>query len=165
MSRLLPNSRLLFLLVFVFCALLMTTGYFMQYAMDMEPCPLCITQRFFIVLCGLISLIGALHNPGQKGRIGYGSLLALSALAGSGFSGRQLWLQSLPADQVPACGPGLAYMLETFPLSEALSILLSGDGNCAEVSWRFLGLSIPGWTLVCFAILIITGVVQARRAH
>jgi disulfide bond formation protein DsbB len=162
MSRL-PSNRLLFLLIFIFCSLMMATGYFMQYVMELEPCPLCITQRFFIALCGLIGLIGALHNPGRTGTACYGGAIALSALAGSGFSGRQLWLQSLPADQVPACGPSLSYMLETFPVTEALGLLLRGDGNCAEVVWKFLGLSIPGWTLVCFVVLISSGIIQATR--
>ena len=71
------------------------------------------------------------------------------------FSGKQLWLQSLPEDQVPACGPPADYLFEVLDFSEALSMLLQGDGNCAEVQWTLLGISIPGWTLLGFVVLVI----------
>ena len=80
----------------------------------------------------------------------YAGLTMLAAIAGGSFSSRQLYLQGLPEDQVPACGPGLSYMLEAFPLNQTLTAMLTGDGNCAEVVWTFLGLSIPAWTLVAF---------------
>ncbi len=118
--------------------------------MELIPCPLCITQRVFIVAVGLVGLLGFIHNPSGWGRKIYGGLGALLAIIGGGFSSRQLYLQNLPADQAPACGPGVGYLLENFPLMEALSVLLRGDGNCAEVAWTFLGVSIPGWTLVAF---------------
>ena len=90
-------------------------------------------------------------------------LTIVAALVGGGFSIRQLWLQSLPADQVPACGPSVDYILENFPLSKALEMLLRGDGNCAEVLWTFLGISIPGWTLVAFAMIIVGSLYVASR--
>jgi disulfide bond formation protein DsbB len=76
--------------------------------------------------------------------------MLLFCLAGAGFSGRHVWLQTLPKDQVPACGPSIEYLLDALPVMEALEVLLRGDGNCAEIDWRFLGLSIPGWTMLCF---------------
>ncbi len=159
----LPAPRPLFFILFLFCSLMMGVGFIMQYAMGLEPCPLCMTQRVFIVLTGFFALLAGLHNPAIKGIKIYGTVVLLSAVAGGTFAIRQLWLQSLPEDKVPACGPGLSYMLETFPLMDTLAIMLRGDGNCAEVVWTFLGLSIPGWTLVCFILLALAGVYQMVR--
>lgn len=146
----------------------MSVGFYMQYGRGLEPCPLCMTQRVFIVLAGLIALLGALHNPGRAGTYVYASLTLIAAVAGGAFSTRQVYLQHLPADQVPACGPSLSYMLETFPLNQTLKAMLSGDGNCAEVMWSFMGLSIPAWTLVAFAMIVVAAatilVRTARRS-
>ena len=76
-----------------------------------------------------------------------------------GQTGRQTWLQHLPPDQVPECGPGLDYMLEVFPFQEAISMILKGSGECAEVQWTFLSLSIAEWSLVCFSAIIIATIV------
>ncbi|MBT8148552.1 MAG: disulfide bond formation protein B [Pseudomonadales bacterium] len=138
-------------------------GYYLELVEGLEPCPLCITQRFFLLLCGLLGLFAALQKPARRGARVYGALGVLTAVAGGFFSSRQLYLQSLPPDQVPACGPSLEFILETFPLSEALSILLRGDGNCAEVTWTFIGLSIPGWTLVVFSGFTVGWIIQALR--
>lgn len=146
----LPSSRLTFLIIFLGCAGLILTALYMQYFMDLYPCPLCITQRVFVVAVGVTALLAFLINPRTTGRRIFGGLGILFALIGSAFSMRQLWLQSLPEDQVPACGPDIGYLLDNFPLMDALSVLLRGDGNCAEVVWTFLGISIPGWTLVAF---------------
>jgi len=144
---------------------LLAFGYYLQYAKGLEPCPLCITQRFFLLLSGVLGLIAFLHKPALRGAIIYGVSGSVLAIIGGGFSSRQLYLQSLPSDQVPACGPSLGFILETFPLSEALSILIRGDGNCAEVTWTFLGLSIPGWTLVVFTCFVIGWVLQVRASR
>ncbi|WP_105102481.1 disulfide bond formation protein B [Microbulbifer pacificus] len=159
----LPNPRTTFLLMFLTVIAVLTTAFYMEYAMGLEPCPLCITQRVMFLSIGLVSLIAFLHNPHTIGRRIYGLLVSLCALGGLYFSGRQLWLQSLPADQVPACGPGITYMVEMFPMSEVLKTLLTGDGNCAEVKWTLLGLSIPGWAAVSFVGLILFGLWQAFR--
>ena len=156
-----PPQRLVFFTVFAGTCLLMGVGYFMQYVLKLEPCPLCITQRFFIVLCGIFALSATVQNPKRTGARLYGVFIACSALIGAGFSTRQLYLQSLPPELAPACGPNLQYMFETFPLSEALTLLLRGDGNCAEVAWTFLGISIPGWTLVAFVGLALIGISEA----
>lgn len=157
------SSRVLLLGIFIFCSGLMAVGYTMQYALGMEPCPLCMTQRVFIVLTGLIALVAAAHNAAGRGVSVYSGAIALAATAGSYFSIRQLYLQSLPADQAPACGPSVSYILETFPLSKALELMLKGDGNCAEVAWSFLGISIPGWTLVAFIMIICSAIYLALR--
>jgi len=131
--------------------------------MGLEPCPLCWLQRFGFMGAGAVSLLAVLHNPKGVGVRVYGLLLAVTAGAGLGVAGRQLWLQSLPADQVPACGPSVDYMLEVLPWMEVLTTALQGTGDCAEVVWRFLGLSIPGWTAVFFTLLVITGLVLLFR--
>lgn len=128
--------------------------------MGLEPCPLCWLQRFGFMAVGLVSLVAALHGPRQLGIRLYGLLLIITAGAGLGMAGRQLWLQSLPADQVPACGPSVDYMLEVLPLAEVLATALKGTGDCAAVVWRFLGLSIPGWTAVFFTLLVLAGLIM-----
>jgi len=127
-------------------------GYF-QWVDNLEPCPLCILQRVFTVLVGLILLIAVLHNPKAIGARIYGFLAGLLALLGASISARHLWLQSLPEDQVPSCGPGLNFMLDNFPLGDTINMVLRGSGECAEVLWTFIGISIPGWTLLAFVLL------------
>jgi len=144
------SYRTLNLLVVLAVAGLLATGYYMQFVMHLEPCLLCMSQRLCFMGLGLVTLLALLHNPVVVGRRVYGIVGALFALGGLLLATRQLWLQSLPKDQVPACGPGLDYVLETFPFLEAIEIMLRGDGNCAEVDWTFLGLSIAGWSWIWF---------------
>lgn len=139
---------------------LLCIALFMEHAMGLAPCPLCMMQRLWIAVAGLIAYVSLLHNP----RWGIYPLLGmLASVIGGGFSIRQLWLQSLPADQVPACGPDLQYMIEVFPLSDVLLAMTSGTGDCAEVSWSLLGISIPGWTLIGFIVLFAGLLMQLRQ--
>ncbi|MDN3637895.1 disulfide bond formation protein B [Simiduia curdlanivorans] len=150
----LPNLRQTYFIIFAGCTSLILTALYMQYQMGLHPCPLCVTQRIFVIVVGLIALAAALHNPKGFGNKIYSGLGLVSGLIGAGVSARHVWIQNLPEDQVPACGPGLEYMFETFPLFDALALLFQGDGNCADVVWSFLGLSIPAWTFVAFAGLV-----------
>lgn len=140
------------------CAGMMAFALYTQYVLGMEPCPLCIFQRVAVIGLGIIFLIATIHGAGLTGRRVYAGLLALVAMLGVGVAGRHVWLQSLPKDQVPACGPGLDFMLDTFPILEVLDIVLSGSGECAEVSWRLIGLTMPAWTLIGLAALGIYGI-------
>lgn len=150
----LPNLRQTYFIIFAVCTSLILTALYMQHQMGLHPCPLCVTQRIFVIALGLIALVAALHNPkGFSNKI-YSGLGMVAGLVGAGVSARHVWIQNLPEDQVPACGPGLEYMFETFPLFDALALLFQGDGNCADVVWSFLGLSIPAWTFVAFAGLV-----------
>lgn len=142
--------RLRFLAGTVACALLLGYAYYLQYFQGLEPCPLCQVQRAFYYLAGFAFLAGALHGRYLPA---YGSLAALFALGGAGVAGRHVWLQYLPPDKVPACGPDLAFMLKNLPLSNALQKLFTGTGECAVVDWKFLGLSIAEWSLLCFVAL------------
>jgi disulfide bond formation protein DsbB len=148
-------SRSLYLLVFLACALLMVIALYMEHVMGLEPCPLCMLQRVAVIAVGVLALIAALHGPaGVLANRLYAVFIGLFALIGAGLAGRQLWLQSLPADQVPACGPSVDYLLEAFPLLDVVMIALQGTGDCAKVSWTFLGLSIPGWTFIAFVAFL-----------
>lgn len=159
------RTRLINLYVFLFCAAMIGIALYMEHAMRLEPCPLCIMQRVFFIATGLVGLVAFLHNPGTTGKRWYGAGMLLTAVAGSGFALRQIWLQHLPPDQVPACGPSLGYMLEEFPLAEVIQVMFTGDGNCAEVLWvdPVIGLGIPQWALVGFAMLAATGLWQMLR--
>ncbi len=157
------SIRSTFLLIFFGCTALNITALYFQYGQGMDPCPLCITQRLFVFAVSLCALIAAIHNPAQLGRRIYALLAIAFAAVGGAVSLRHVWLQSLPEDQVPACGPGLGYMFENFPLGQALQLLLAGDGNCAEVSWTLLGLSMPAWVAVAFAGLIALNLWQIIR--
>jgi disulfide bond formation protein DsbB len=153
-----PSPRTLFLLGFLGCVAMMATAlaYFQHY-LQLEPCPLCIMQRVVVISIAAVLLVATLHNPRDWGIRVYGVLVTLVAATGAAIAGRHVWLQNLPPDQVPECGPGLDYILDVFPLGEALRMVLHGSGECAEVLWRFLGLSIPGWTLVAFSGFILYG--------
>lgn len=147
------TSRTWFLIGALFALTLIAVAVYFQYVTDLEPCPLCITQRVIVLITGIVLLIAALHNPGNVGTRVYAITGFLIALAGAAIAGRHVWLQNLPADQVPACGPGIEYMFKNFPLGKAFEMLFKGTGECAEVLWTFIGLSIPAWTLIAFILL------------
>src|SRR2546422_6542813 len=157
------NARVAFAIGAVVCALLLAYGFFLQYVQGLEPCPLCLVQRgFFFAVLGVF-VIAALHAPGRRGTMVYSGLAVLFALAGAAVAGRQVWLQHLPADKVPQCGPDLYFMLNNLPLSRTLEKLFQGSGECAAVDWKFLGLSIAGWALVWFIVLAVYAAWLAAR--
>jgi disulfide bond formation protein DsbB len=145
------------------CAGLLGTGYYLQYYQGQDPCPLCLLQRGFYLLLLVIFAVAALHGPKGRGRIVYGVLAFLAAAGGGGVATRQVWLQHLPPELVPACGPDLFFMMENLPVGRTLQLLFRGSGQCAEVHWRFLGLSIAGWSLVWFALFAALAVALALR--
>ena len=139
---------------------------YIQLVLGLEPCPMCVFQRVAMVATGLVFLAGAAHAPRGAGRWVYSGLAALTAGAGAGIAARHVWLQGLPPDQVPACGPTLEYLMDMLPFLEVVRTLLRGDGNCAVIDWTFLGLSLPGWSLVGFtglALYALAGPVLSRK--
>ncbi len=147
------SFRVQFALGAAICAGLVGYALYAQHVLGLEPCPLCIFQRLAFMALGAVFLVGALHAPsGRAGRAIYAVLAALAAGVGMGVAGRHVWLQSLPPDQVPACGPGLDYMLEAFPFWDVLARVFRGSGECAEVDWLFLGLSMPAWNLIVYGL-------------
>ncbi len=139
-------------------------AYYAQFVLHLDPCPLCIFQRVGVFAMGLVFLIAAAHDPVGGFKRAYAALLALSALATAGVAVRQLYIQSLPEGSVPACGASLDFMLKVFSLSEVLVKVLTGSGECAKVTWRFLGLAMPGWVLIAVLVLGAFGVwINLRR--
>ncbi len=154
------NPRVWFFLSALSCFLMLGVSAYFQFVEDLEPCPLCISQRIAILITGLILLLAAIHNPQQRGIKAYSIAGTVSALLGACISIRHVWIQNLPPDQVPECGPGLEYVFENFPLIDTLKLMLNGSGECADILWTFLGLSIPGWTLVAFLGLATVSLLQ-----
>jgi disulfide bond formation protein DsbB len=147
-----PSPRLVFLAIFLACAGLIATALYMQEQMGLDPCPLCILQRYAVIAIGVVALVAAIHGPRAGAALkAYGALLIVFALAGAGTSTRHSWLQHNPP-KMTSCGAELDFLLSNFPLSQALPKIFAGTGDCAAVHWKFLGLSIPEWTLVWFVI-------------
>tara|TARA_B100001093_G_C26763795_1_gene986945 strand:+ start:1013 stop:1507 length:495 start_codon:yes stop_codon:yes gene_type:complete len=136
---------------------------YLQEHLELKPCYLCVTQRFFVTVTGLLFALAMMHDNFGLPRSIYASLSCLSAMGGAFFAMKQLWLQSLSEDQVPACGPPVEYVFEAFSASEIITILLSGDGNCSEVQWQLIGLSIPGWVLIGCVMLLAISLFQLLR--
>ena len=160
------NIRIGYIFGAAVCIALLGFGLYLQHVEGLEPCPLCVFQRVAFIALGLVFIIAALHGPGKTGAMIYAVFGGLFALTGAGIAARHLWLQNLPPDQVPACGPGLSYMLEQYAVTRMLEKVLSGSGECAEAGWRFLGLTIPGWSLLWFVLLgalVLWLALRARR--
>ncbi|MGZ4998447.1 MAG: disulfide bond formation protein B [Methylobacter sp.] len=160
LKRLKFNSRIWFFLGFLGCVFLLSMGTYFQFVQGLDPCPLCISQRIAILLTGLVFFSAAIHNPGQTGTKAYAILGTVTALCGAAISIRHVWIQHLPADKVPECGPGLEYVMQNFPLSETIKLMLSGTGDCAKVDWTMLGFSMPAWTLLAFLMLATLSLLQ-----
>ncbi|MEE9395835.1 MAG: disulfide bond formation protein B [Methylococcales bacterium] len=152
--------RIWFFFGFLLCLGMMLIAAWFQFVKGLEPCPLCIAQRIAVIAVGLVFLVAAFHNPQRPGIRIYALLGFIVAVIGAAISIRHVWLQNLPPEEVPACGPGIEYMFEYFPLADAIKMMLSGTGECAEVLWTFLGISIPGWTLVTFISLALYSLSQ-----
>ena len=157
------SNRVLFLGVFLACAGLLGFGLVLQRVMHLEPCPLCILQRIAFIAIGATALAAAIHNPRRRGWAVYGGLLAFLSALGGGVAAWQVYLQHLPPGQAPECGPGLDYMLEAMPLTKILPLIFKGSGECAEVTWTFLELSIAQWALGWFVLFVAAGVIAAVR--
>ncbi|MBI2315976.1 MAG: disulfide bond formation protein B [Betaproteobacteria bacterium] len=151
------------LLGFLACAALIASAYYLQWVKGVEPCPLCIMQRVAVFATGVAFLAAALHHPGRVGARVYGALTALLALAGAAVAGRHVWLQYIPAEKRPACGPGLEYLLGTFGPLEGVRRILRGSGECGVVDFTILGLSLPHWTLFAFIVFIFWSIAIALR--
>jgi disulfide bond formation protein DsbB len=158
------SFRTQYLLGFLACTGLLAYAFYLQLYEHLEPCPLCIFQRVAFFALGLVFLAGALHGPKKPGgRRTYGVLALLAALGGIAVAGNHVRLQHLPPDQVPACGPGLDYMLDAMPIAGVIRKVMTGSGECAAVDWSFLGLAMPAWSLICFVVLAVWAAYAAFR--
>jgi disulfide bond formation protein DsbB len=147
------SRRWLFLLGAVTVAVMFGAALYLQYVLRQDPCPLCMLQRVIFIAIGVLFFIAALHNAKQIGAKIYAILIALTALGGIAVASRHIWIQHLPKDQVPACGPGLEFMLKNFPMSDVWQELMHGSGECAAKGWTFLGLGIPELSLLGYVML------------
>jgi len=159
----LPPRRPAYLLGAAVCAALIGWALWLQYGLNLDPCPLCSLQRMAVIAIGIVFLVAAIHNPGRFGAGVYAALTVIIGLFGAITAMRHVWIQSLPKDEVPACGMGLNYMLETLPLTDVLEKVFKGSGECAEAGWYFLGLAIPSWTLVFFIAMMVAAIALVRR--
>ena len=160
----LPSYRIVNLVqAFGSLALIITAVAYFENNLKLEPCYLCMMQRGVIVFIGMICILAAVHNPGQLGQRVYSSLTVIMAIIGIYFSSKQLWLQSLPESLVPSCGIPVKHLFDNFSITEIVAMLLRGDGNCAEVQWQLMGLSMPGWVMVCFVGFGVLGAIQFLR--
>ena len=151
------NPRIFFIFIFIICVALLAFGLYLEHFKGLDACPLCIFQRIAYISIALVTLIGVLHNPVGLLLIIYKTSIVILSATGALIAGRQIWLQHLPPELVPECGPGLDYMLNVFPFADAVKMVLAGSGECAEVKWRFVSLSIPEWSLIFFiGISIVT---------
>ncbi|MCK5810146.1 MAG: disulfide bond formation protein B [Cocleimonas sp.] len=147
-------------------ASIMATALFFQYALRLEPCPLCILQQIIVVTLGTIFLIGLAHNPKHSlVRRLYGQIIATASLAGVGIAARHAWLQQLPKDQSPECGEGLNYWISTLTPNEVIEKIFAGKGDCADVVWKFSGFSIPEWNLIVFTLFFLYGIKLLIKGH
>ena len=159
------TPRLGYLAGFLICGGLILYALYLQYYEYQDPCPLCLLQRVVYIALMVVFLLGALHGPRRTGAVVYSTLLVLVSLIGAGIAARHVWLQHLPKDKVPECGPGLGYILDRFPLVNALEKIFRGSGECAEAGWRLMGLSIAEWSLVWFVLLGAYAVFVAAAAR
>ncbi len=160
------TPRLGYLAGFLMCGGLLAYALYLQYYEYQNPCPLCILQRIAYTALMMVFFVAAIHGPRRLGAYIYSGLLLVIAMAGAAVAARHVWLQHLPKDRVPECGPGLEYMLNRFPLTQALEKIFRGSGECAEAGWTLLGLSIAEWSLVwllLLAALAVIIVVVARK--
>ena len=161
--NLLKHPRTAFVLPALACAALLGFGYYLQYGQDLQPCPLCLIQRGFFYAVLSICAVAVLHGSNGRGASAYGILAALFAAGGAVVAARQVWLQHLPKDKVPQCGPDLYFMLENLPLAATLKKLVAGTGECAQVDWTFLGFSIAEWSLAWFSAIVLYAAWVALR--
>ena len=164
MVNLLANRRLVNLLGFVACVLMLAFALFVEKVMHIEPCPLCMFQRVGVAALGLVFLVAAIHHPAKlsDARV-YSALIFLVALFPGYVSGRHVYIQSLPPGSVPSCGATLDFMLEVFPLMDVVRKVLTGGGECAKIDWQFLGLSMPVWVLIAVIGLAAVGIYANAR--
>lgn len=145
--------RTQFLAGFLACASLLAYAFYVQFVERIEPCPFCILQRLAFAAAGALFLLGGLLAPRGAGwRKAWGALAFLANAVGAGIAARHLHVQLFPPE-LPSCGAGLNYMLETQSWLGVVRKVLTSYGDCSAIDWSFLGLSMPAWTLVWFVAL------------
>jgi disulfide bond formation protein DsbB len=143
-------------------ALIATAIFYFQDQLGLDPCPMCILSRYTFVVIGVVALVAAIHGPREPAPKVYAAIIALFALVGIGISVRHSYLQHFPP-VTESCGGDLEMLVSTLPLTKALPRIFQGTGSCSQVDWKFLGLSIPEWALVWFALFAVAALWAAFR--
>ena len=159
------SARQIYLIIFLAVGGLIGYAAYSMKILGLEPCPLCITQQFFYSIVGITAFIAFNHNPVEIISRFYAAIIFFASAAGIWVAGRQVWLQSLPEDEVPLCGPPLEYIFEVFPFGDLLKALFIGDGNCAEITWQFLGLSMAGWSFIWFTLFLVLSILIVLKSQ
>jgi len=159
----LPPRRPAYLLGAAVCAGLMGWALWLQYGLQLEPCPLCVIQRLVVIAMGVIFLVAGLHNPGRIGAAVYAGLVVVAGAFGVAVAARHVWIQAQPSGTVASCGMSLDYMLESLPFTDVIGKVFAGSGECAEGGWMFLDLGIPAWTLAFFVAMTVAALALVRR--
>ncbi len=156
------HSRRWLALVAITCVGLLAYGLYLQHVVGLEPCPMCIVQRYALVGVALLSAVAAAFPLGWLRWISAGLVAALAGF-GAFVAARQSWLQWYPPETM-SCGRDFYGMIESFPLKRAVPMIFKGGGDCSQVDWSFLGLSIANWSFLCFvAVLVLTGLLWWHR--
>ena len=152
-------------LIFVACAAMMGFGLYLQYQVGLEPCPMCIVQRYCLIAVGVLALFGSLKSSTTGWWKSFSFLALLFAGFGAFTAARQSWLQWYPPE-FATCGRDFYGMIESYPISRSLPMIFRGSGDCTAVDWTLLGGSIANWSFVCFvvfAIVLLLGIFKGRR--
>lgn len=149
------SARTGWLLAMLAAVAMMAYALYTQYVLELFPCPLCIFQRIAVVAFIIVAFLAWVHNPRQTGQRVYGLLAVLAGATGVSIAARHVWLQNLPADQVPTCGAGLEFMMDTLPLLSVIREVLTASGECADISWQLFGLSMPAWVAISLVVLTV----------
>lgn len=159
----LSNIRIINLIAFLIASAMIIMAAYLQFSKGLEPCPLCVVQRFIAIILCIVFLVGFLHQSGSMWVRFHGFLVTLISLGGMSAAARQVYLQTLPANQLPPCSPNLSYILERLSWGDSIKFLLRGSADCAQIKWTLLNLSIPEWTLGLFTLFLLVGLWELFR--
>ncbi|MEZ5499174.1 MAG: disulfide bond formation protein B [Steroidobacteraceae bacterium] len=164
LTELARRRRAVNVLIAIAVAAMLGYALYAQRQLGLEPCPLCIFQRVGIAALGAVALLAALHGPRSPwGRRCYALTGLIAGGATVGVAARHIYIQSLPPGSVPSCGSTLDFMLEVLPLTDVVRKVLTGGGECAQIDWRFAGLTMPQWVLLAAALLTAVFVIANWR--
>jgi disulfide bond formation protein DsbB len=160
------SFRQIMALIALGCIAMLSFGFYLQHVGGLEPCPMCIVQRYAMILIAICAIIAS--ATGVKNiQIGASALAVILAIGGAFVAARQSWLQWYPPE-IASCGRDIYGMIETFPLQNLVPMILKGSGDCTKIDWTFLGGSIANWSFVCFCGLALVGIVsifKMKSAH
>jgi disulfide bond formation protein DsbB len=157
------STRSINLFGLLFCLFSLAGAYYLQYFQNIQPCLLCLLQRWVFVAIAIIFLLAFVHNPGKTGKKFYAFLTLFFSFCGISVAARQVWLQLQPPTASENCVPGVSFLLQTRPLPEVIKIMLQGSDDCARVVWRFMSITLAEWTLIFFVLIAVASLIQCFR--